>query len=62
LWIGRNGQKDGLAHIPLAVADEAALFIVNREDPKWTKVEAVVAVDQLLSGPIPAIRGGAIDA
>lgn len=52
---------DALAHILLAVVDEAALFIANAADPKSAKVEAVAAVDQLLSGLIPAIRGGAID-
>lgn len=53
---------DALAHILLAVVDEAALFIANAVDPKLAKVEAVAAVDQLLGGLIPAIRGGAIDA
>ena len=39
-----------LAHLLLATADEAALFIANAEDPLAARDEAVAAMDRLLTG------------
>ena len=39
-----------LAHLLLAATDEAALFIVNAEDPAGARDQAVAAMDRLLSG------------
>jgi AcrR family transcriptional regulator len=39
-----------LAHILLATADEAALFIVNADDPMVARDEAVAAMDRLIDG------------
>ena len=39
-----------LAHLLLATADEAALFIANAEDPLAAHDEAVAAMDRLLTG------------
>lgn len=39
-----------LAHLLLATADEAALFIANAEDPPVARDQAVAAMDRLLTG------------
>jgi AcrR family transcriptional regulator len=39
-----------LAHLLLATADEAALFIANAEDPPAARDQAVAAMDRLLTG------------
>ena len=39
-----------LAHLLLATADEAALFIANTEDPPAARDQAVAAMDRLLTG------------
>ncbi len=39
-----------LAHLLLATADEAALFIANADDPVAARDQAVAALDHLLSG------------
>jgi AcrR family transcriptional regulator len=39
-----------LAHLLLAVADEAALFIANAKDPPGARNQAVAAMDRLLTG------------
>ena len=39
-----------LAHILLAAADEAALYIVNADDPLAAREQSVTALDNLLRG------------
>ena len=39
-----------LAHLLLATADEAALYIANAEDPTAARNDAVASMDRLLSG------------
>ncbi len=39
-----------LAHLLLATADEAALFIANADDPPAARDQAVAAMDRLLTG------------
>ena len=39
-----------LAHILLAAADEAALYIVNADDPLAAHEQSVTALDNLLRG------------
>ena len=39
-----------LAHLLLATADEAAMYISNAEDPEAARDEAVDALDRLLGG------------
>ncbi len=39
-----------MAHLLLATADEAALFIANAEDPRAARDQAVAAIDRLLTG------------
>jgi AcrR family transcriptional regulator len=41
---------DVMAHLLLATADEAALFIANAEDPSAARDQAVAAMNRLLSG------------
>jgi AcrR family transcriptional regulator len=46
----RAQPLDVLAHLLLAVVDEAALFIANADDPPAARAQAIAAVDQLLVG------------
>ena len=39
-----------LAHLLLAAADEAALYIVNADDPPAAREQSVTALDNLLRG------------
>ena len=45
-----RSQVDALAHILLAAADEAALYIVNADDPLAAREQSVTALDNLLRG------------
>lgn len=49
---------DALAHVLLAVVDEAALFIANADDPGAARGQAVAAVDRLLRGLGPRSADG----
>ena len=49
---------DALAHVLLAVVDEAALFIANADDPGAARGQAVAAVDRLLRGLGPGAADG----
>jgi AcrR family transcriptional regulator len=49
---------DALAHILLAAIDEAALFVVNAEEPEKAKPQAVSAVDRILQGIFPQLDAG----
>jgi hypothetical protein len=44
-----------LAHLLLAAADEAALFIANADDPVVARDEAVAALDRMI-GALGAAR------
>ncbi len=39
-----------MAHLLLATADEAALYIANAEEPRAARDQAVAAIDRLLAG------------
>ncbi len=41
---------EAMAHILLATADEAALYIANADDPRAARDQAVAAMDRLLTG------------
>lgn len=45
---------EALAHMLLAAIDEAALYIANASDSAAARINAVAALDQLLTGLIPA--------
>ncbi len=45
-----NQPLEVLAHLLLATADEAALYIANAEDPTAARNDAVASMDRLLSG------------